>query len=421
MDKFKRYYHAVNYLEGLFNIPRKSYMSKRKNPKIFLNRMQYFLDLLENPEKNFKYIHVTGTSGKGSVCNMIHSVLVSSGKKAGLFTSPFATTTIEKIKVNELYADPIEFAEITEEIKPLIDKAYVDSPYGGPSYFEIFFAIALLYFKKKRCSWVVLEVGMGGKYDATNIIKNSVITVITNVNYDHIHVLGKTLQKIALEKSAIVKEKTSFWTTETKPQILKIFNKVCQEKEAKFNQVKGKNYKEKNLALVNGIAEKLGIKKTLFKKGILKPKLPCRFELMQKNPKVVLDGAHNPSKIKSTIYNLKIIDYKKLHLVIGISKDKNTDKIMELIAPFADYIYITRFNIIGRKCAHPLTLKKQAEKYNPDAKIKVYLDAEQALDKAINSSKKKDLVLVTGSFFLTGKLRERWYPEEYVLEKRRSF
>ena len=159
---------------------------KDHDPSIYIKRMRWFLDLLGNPEKDFKYIHITGTAGKGSVSTMLQDRMVRSGKRTGLFTSPFVTTSIEKIQVDELYIDPVEFADIVDGMKPMIDRAFAECPYGGPSYFERFLAIALVYFRKQKCEWVVLEVGCGGRHDATNVIPAPVVSAITNIDYDRL-------------------------------------------------------------------------------------------------------------------------------------------------------------------------------------------------------------------------------------------
>ena len=143
MQDFSAYYNAVKYLEGLTNIQGPDYMKGRHHdPSVYVKRMQWFLDLLGNPERGFTYIHITGTAGKGTVSTMIHAALVNAGKRSGLFTSPFVTTSIEKIQVGDLYIDPLEFAKIVENMKPLIDRAFRECPWGGPSYFERFLAIA---------------------------------------------------------------------------------------------------------------------------------------------------------------------------------------------------------------------------------------------------------------------------------------
>ncbi len=424
MNKFKRYYSAVNFLEGLNNLPLEGdYMIDPHHVDVYLKRMRYFLNLIGNPDKNFKYIHIAGTAGKGTVTNMVHEILRTSGKKVGSFTSPFVTTSIEKIKVRDKYVHPNEFADIVDYLKPYIDKAYTDCPYGRPSYFEIFLAISLVYFHKQKCEWVILEVGLGGRYDATNVIEKPVISAITNIDYDHTELLGKTLKKIAYDKAGIIKKGSAVFTTEQRSSLLKIFNDICNEKGASlFALPKKSNYQEYNNELATSIAKHIKISDKHINQGIKKARLMCRFEIMSNKPIVVLDGAHNRSKIKTTILNLKKLNFNKLHLIIGIADNKDHISILKQIIPQVDRIFFTRFQNKDRKCAHPKELlAKSLQYFKKEAKSKIYLDSKDALLNVLKIAKFDDLVLVTGSFFLTGELRKYWYLEEWILKNRQGF
>lgn len=422
MNTFKKYYAAVAYIEGLANMPLQGdYMKKHNNPEIFLKRMRYFLKLLGNPGKDLRYIHVTGTSGKGTVTNMIHEILYSAGKKVGSFTSPFVTTSIEKIKVGGLYISPQEFANITEELKPHIDEAYIHGPYGRPSYFEIFMAIALIYFERQGCEFVVLEVGLGGRFDATNIIAKPLVTAITCIDYDHMEILGKTLTKIAYDKAGIIKADSQFFTAEQRPQLLRMFRKICNKVGAHYHStgLQGDHH-SRNKILASQIAHALGIQDTYIARGIQKARLQCRFEMMQKTPVVILDGAHNPSKMQSTVHNLSKLKYNKLHVVIAMLENKDHEAILEEIIPLADRVSITRFQSKDRKSAEPRTLAHEARKLlKKNTRLNVFLDPHRALNESIAIARNNDVILVTGSFFLAGEMRKRWMLEEHILRKRK--
>ncbi len=422
MNNFKRYYEAVNFLEGLSNLPIEGdYMINGRNLGVYLKRMRYFLNMVGNPDRAFKFIHITGTSGKGSVTNMTHEILHAAGKNVGSFTSPFVTTSIEKIKVGEKYVDPDEFADIVDYLKLFIDKAYIECPYGRPSYFELFFAIALIYFKQKKCKWVVLEVGCGGRYDATNVIEKPVITAITNIDYDHTQLLGKTLKKIALDKAGIIKEGSMFFTSEHRPALVKIFADICRDKKVAMVGVPSyDNYHQANVALVTAITKRLGVDDVNIQKGIRTAHLQCRFETMQYNPRVILDGAHNRSKIRTTLENLRNIKFRKSYLIIGIAENKDSIAILEQIIPLADYVIVTRFQIKDRKCAQPKELLEKSKKYlKSGATMEIFLDSKMALSKVLEKSHKEDLILVAGSFFLAGELRKKWFSEEWILRRRK--
>ena len=424
IDSLGKYHNAVNFLEGLTNLPMvNDYMIDSNHEEIYIKRMRYFLHTIGNPEMGMKFIHITGTSGKGTVTNMVNEILLASGRNVGSFTSPYVTTSIEKIKVKDKFISVEEFSDLVEYLKPFIDKSYVDGPYGRPSYFEIFLAIAILYFKRKKCDFVVLEVGLGGRYDATNFIDKPLVTAITNIDYDHTEILGKTLAKIAFDKAGIIKPGSVFFTTEQRPSLIKIFRNICSEKSVKFTMLPEQdNYHEYNIKLAEAIAKYLNIDRKSISKGIGRAKLACRFEIVSKKPLVILDGAHNRSKIASTVRNLQNYRYKKLFLIIGIASDKDHKSILGQIVPLAHRIYYTRFQNRHRKCAQPNDLHKISRSFSkPSAISKINLDPEMALADALCQAKQDDLIIVTGSFFLAGELRKHWYPENYILKKRRSF
>ena len=422
MNQFTSYHEAIQYLEGLSNLPLNGdYMIDTRHLGLYLKRMRYFLNLIGNPDQDIKFIHITGTAGKGTVTNMVHEILNVSGKRVGSFTSPFVTTSIEKIKVGDLYIAPKEFANIVDHLKPHIDRAYIHGPYGRASYFEIFLAIALIYFKKQRCEWVVLEVGLGGRYDATNVIKNPVITTITNIDYDHTEILGKTLNKIARDKAGIIKKGSVFFTAEQRPRLTNMFKGICKDEKAFFNNIsRQESVDAYNRALATAISKEIGIKERFIIEGIKKAKLQCRFETIQVKPLVIVDGAHNRAKMASTVSNLEKIARKKLHLIIGMAENKDYDSLLSQIIPCADSVTITRTQTKDRKCAHPKELLEISKRYvRKNVSMRTYLDPNQALKEVLKKAHKNDAVIITGSFFLAGELRKHWVPEETILQKRK--
>lgn len=422
-ENFTKYYSAIKYLEDLANSGKsyqKTNLTGHPNPQIFLVRMQKFLDRIGNPEKGFKVIHITGTSGKGSVSSAVHATLVKKGKKSGLFTSPFVVSTTEKIQVGDKYIDHKSFAKFVEYLKPHIISASEDK-HGAPSYFEIILAIAFLYFKQEKCEYVVLEVGLGGRFDATNIIKNPLVTAITNIGLDHMAVLGKTKAKIAFDKAGIIKNGSKFFTTEESQKLLNIFKKECSKAGADFRvlSVKGLSYLERNTLLSGEICKSLGIVES--PDELSSVSLPARFEIVEKSPVVIIDGAHNPAKIKSTIFNLKKLKYEKLSLLIAISSDKDVDWIMKFLSPLADRIYVTTFSASGRKFTDPSLLFKLARKYaKKSCRIFSLPDSVAAFKTARKNLTSGDSLLVTGSFYLAGNIRALYCPEDKILKQRNS-
>ena len=422
-NSFAKYKEALHFVDNISTYSTHKKIRVAKNsPDFFLARRKYYLKLVGSPEKYFKYIHITGTAGKGSVSNMVHNVLVCAGKKSGLFTSPYVTSAIEKIKVGELYISQDEFVTIVDGLKPMVIKAS-KSKFGAPSHFELFLIIALIYFKNKKCEYVVLEVGIGGKFDVTNIMPRST-SAVTNVDYDHTKILGKTLREIAEDKAGVIKEKGLFFTTEQRPALKKIFQRVCDEKKATpYFIEKQKTYLDYNRILVEKIAQSLGIEDMYIKEGIAKSKMPCRFEIVSTSPLVVLDGAHNRAKIKSTIANLKNFKFDKLTILITATKSLDEKKaVLEYLVPLADNIILTSLKSSERKSSHPNQFLPHIQsQMKKGAEVRVVMDHNEALDQALSLSKKNDCVLVTGSFFLAGEIRKNWYSEEWILENRKSY
>ena len=420
------YKKAVDFVEAFSNSSmRKNIRINNKDPIFFIDRTRYFLSLLKDPEKDLSFIHVTGTAGKGTVSTMLQEILVASGKKTGLFTSPYTTTALEKIRVDDMYISPAEFVRLVDYIKPYIAKSQ-NGPYGAPSSFELFFAIALLYFKRQKCQWVVLEVGLGGRYDATNIIESPKITAITNIDYDHTEILGKTLREIATDKSGIIKPGSAFFTSEQRPTIQRLFRKICQKKNVSFHAVcRQENYSGYNRKLVEQIALYLGISYEHIEQGIENTRLPCRFESVEETPRVILDGAHNRAKIRSTISNLKCCTFNKLYLIIAIADNKKDNRAILrpiLLLPYKKHVVFTQIKIKDRKTLAPSILMDFGKRYvRKGDTVEVIENASNALDRILGFAGKDDMVLITGSFFLAGELRKRWVSEDWILHNRKSF
>ncbi len=413
----KVYYRALQNIQD-WGRPRKDFMKDRHHPQMYVDRMKFFLGLLGNPQHAYKVIHVTGTAGKGTVSTMLQEVLISSGQRTGLYTSPYCVSAIENIRVDHLYISPTSVTSIVALLKPMIERARRSS-YGVPSYFEIMTAVALLYFKKKNCDWVVLEAGLGGRYDATNVVDRPVVTAITSVGYDHTNVLGNTLQKIAHDKAGIIKDGSHFFTTVSDVKLLKIFQKICTQQLAVFTSVRGSN-KE----LVHRIGVFLKLPKAVINKGIARTHLPCRLEAIDKRPTIILDGAHNELKINYLFDRLKYIPKEKRIIIFGIADDKNKKAILMRVAQETNQIVFTNFSFIGfpgRHCADPKELSRIARSFSKNLDVTISHTPLGALKKARVLATRNSIIIATGSFYLTGELRKQWYPEEWILKHRSSF
>ena len=419
---FAQYLEAVQFIESLKNIGNPyQYEKTHAQRELFLKRTQALLDNLGNPEKGLSIVHITGTAGKGSVSKLVQLALSKKYGKVGLFTSPFTTTSAEKTQINDKYISAKEFVKIVETLKPVLNQMLVSSPYGLPSYFEIFFAIALLHFKNSGCKWAVIEVGLGGRHDATNIFKHPKATAITMIDFDHMHILGNTLKKITWDKAGIIKSGSAFFTTEQRPELVKMMHKICQEKGALFHHLPLDNasYAEANIALASTIADYLGVSENQMKWAVQHFKLPARFETIQHKPLVIVDGAHNPAKIRAAVHNLKKLTYRKLHLIFALGATKDLESVTQEIFPKADFLYATRY-LVDKQTTSPTELLREAKKYKK-LRSAAFLDPHQALAQALSKAHQNDLVLITGSFYLAGELRKHWYSEEQIMTRRSSF
>ena len=444
---FTKYYQAVRFLESLLNLPIKDYLLDRFDRSFYIERLRWLLKILGDPHKNFKFIHITGTAGKGTTANTLHEILTAAGsprsrssprwragaagsprfgeaggeagKRVGSYFSPHPTTAIERIKVNRRLVAPAELVALVEKLKPFLKEAILKSPYGHPSYFETFLALAFLYFKQKKCEYVILEAGLGGRHDATNVIAQPLLCAITNINHDHLEVLGKSLKKIALDKAGIIKKGSVFLTTESRSSILKLFKKECQRLKVPFVPVAPEP--NPNLALAKALAQKLGLSRQAIDLGVRRAKLPCRFEIMQKRPLVIIDGSHNPAKIKFLTERLKEVSFKKLVAIVGLAGDKDFKKSLPHLIPLCDQLIFTRFLMPYRKTADLEKMAAFSRTIRPNTKPLIFLDPYQALKAGLKLARPQDCLLICGSFFLAGELRTHWIKEEQILRKRSSF
>src|SRR3990167_4413066 len=329
---FKEYYRAVRFLESLNNLK-----SPEKLPADFhLKRAWRLIKELKINLRQFKFVHIAGTSGKGSVTAMVHNILKEAGKKVGSLYSPHTTTMIERIEVGDKYISPKELVKILNRLKKAAERIYKKDTSLRPGFKEFMLAMALLYFQKNHCEYAVLETSVGGKFDAPNITPQPIIGAITNIGLDHTHLLGETLAEIAKSKAGIIKPGVLIVTTETKPKILKILTAKAKKMNSTLITVNSNgsfdlsingNKQNRNAELAEKIGEILGLDPKAIEKGIKKTTLPCRLEIIQKKPTVILDGAHNLDKIKSTCESLKKFTYKKLLLIIAVNENKDIKKL----------------------------------------------------------------------------------------------
>ena len=329
-----------------------------------LGRTQKLLEKMGNPEKDLKFIHIAGTNGKGSTAAMTASILRKAGYRTGLYTSPFIYRFHERMQVNGEEISDEELAAVTEYVKPL-----AQSMEESPTEFELVCCIAFEYFKRQNCDIVVLEVGMGGAFDATNVIETPEVAVITNIGLDHTEVLGDTVEKIAETKAGIFKEGGHAVVYRSTPSVEEVFERVCTQrnvslKKADFDGLNLRSHglegqifdcgKRKELFLpllgdhqLHNAAVVLAVADTLIEKdwnlteenirdGLRDTRWPGRFDIMQHDPLFIIDGGHNPQCIEALVKNIRdYLEGKNLIILTGVLADKDYADMYKPVMPYA--------------------------------------------------------------------------------------
>ncbi len=415
-------------------------MFQRTGPAAYKNNLDNtnLLDELYNhPHRAFKTIHVAGTNGKGSVSHMLASVLQEAGYKTGLYTSPHLKDFRERIKIN---GQMIPEQQVTEFVSDFRQKN--ESLRMEPSFFELTVAMAFDYFRKEQVEVAVIEVGLGGRLDSTNIITPEV-SVITNISFDHTGLLGDTLEKIAGEKAGIIKPGTPVVVGETSPEYDFVFKRVAAEKQAPLtfaDQIYTAGYsmllpegkqmlhirKGEEMAFDNlkvellGIYQRMNVPTVLQTIAVLQGNgwlitreqiynglshvikntgLMGRWQIIGHNPMVVCDTGHNPAGIKLVVEQIKNTPWKQLHIVMGMVNDKDQDEVLSLLPPNATY-YFTRARI--PRATLPEELLAKASRFGLHGKC--YQTVPEALAEARANSGIQDLIFVGGSTFVVAEI-----------------
>ena len=407
--------------------------------KADLTNTIWLCEALDNPQHKFKSIHIAGTNGKGSVSHMLAAILQTAGYKTGLYTSPHLKDFRERIKIG---SDPEGFKEVSEDfvidftkkISPLIEKI-------EPSFFEITVAMAFEYFAQEQVDIAVIETGLGGRLDSTNIITPE-LSVITNIGWDHMNLLGDTLEKIAFEKAGIIKEGIPVVVGEVLKETESIFEKIAMKKNAPLSIATHKRqvldwewkknelvvevaesnhtdhkiyhldlpgiYQTKNLLTVLEACSKLlqqgwKIDDKIIQQGLKHTKkltgLHGRWEIIHTSPTVVLDVAHNADGIRQLVQQVEVTTHNQLHIIIGMVKDKEIEQVLDLLPKNANY-YFTKAQIPRALGEDELMEKGMKAGLNS----KSFSEVNDALTFVIQHAHPDDLIIICGSVFLVGEV-----------------
>lgn len=437
------YEESLNYIQG----------TAKFGTNLGLERVEKILEFLGNPHKKIKTIHAAGTNGKGSIVSMTARILQENGYKVGMYTSPHLEVFEERIQINGENISKEDLAYCVTEVSKAVDKV-LDAGYDNPTEFEIETAAMFYYFYIKKVDFAVVEVGLGGRLDATNAMpgfdKKSgggvMLSIIASISYDHMHILGDTLEKIAYEKAGIIKNGIPVVLYPQKPEAEKVIEDICRKRNSKLIKVEEDSVKiigckkiDKNsenfcqhieVSVKNDIYDvelsllgkhqllncatalfaidelkSMGVdikkEKTIY--ALSRVKWIGRLEVLNRKPIVVIDGAHNIDGIEKLKYNVQhYFKYRKLILVLGILADKEVHKMADCIVPISDRVICVTPNSDRAETAAELS--KIVSEYNPNCEY--FESYEEAYKKALSCASEDDIILISGSLYMIGDMRK---------------
>ena len=394
-----------------------------------LSAIKALLDELGNPQDKMKVIHIAGTNGKGSTANFIASTLAQK-VKCGLFTSPYMVEINEEVKINGNPISDEDFFSYIEMIKPICEK--LDKINLKNTYFEVMTALMYKYFYDKKVDVCVVETGLGGRLDSTNIVKDPIACLITTISMDHTNILGNTIEEIAQNKAGIIKKDVPVFIYPQEKSALDVITKEASEKNAKifdfkfdeirikneneiFNEFDFRSYKNIKTSLIGKVQiynacnainlldhfkDEFNLSKEDIRKGVFESKNPGRLQIISKNPKVLIDGSHNKESIDALINSLKNFHYDKLIVGFSVLKDKDYKYIIQKLSDFADEIVIT--SVDNPRAFEIDELEKIVkEKF---LNVKGFKDIKKAYEYTKSKAGSNDLVLWCGSLYLVGEI-----------------
>lgn len=440
-QQIETYDQAIDFLFGRINYER--IQAEAYSTSDFkLDRMRHLLELMGNPHHQIPVIHVAGTKGKGSTCSMVASILKASGYRCGLYISPHITAFEERMTVNGIQPSQQELVRLVNQLMPLI--AIMDNLPGRmqPTYFELATALAWQYFIDNHVDIAVLEVGLGGRLDSTNLCQ-PVVTVITNISRDHTHVLGSTIHQIAYEKAGIIKTGVPVISGVAHHDAVDMVEQTCDERNAPLQlmdrhfcmthrqidrhgnvEIEARTataiwtgipvmlrgpHQALNTVLVLAVVDSLrqqgwNLADESVRAGLLSVAWPARVEIVQRHPTVVIDAAHNWESAKALVVSLgEEVSIRKRILIFAATKDKDVSGILRQLLPHFDSVILTRY--LENPRGVPLEELDRLVTSMTHRVTHQASDPQSAWDLAKSLATPDDLIVVTGSFFLVAELR----------------
>ena len=398
--------------------------------KLGLENTKKLLARLGNPEKDLRILHVAGTNGKGSVSTYLAECLKAQGYRVGLFLSPFVENFSERIQLSDEDASKLLAAHL-KEVHKIVDELAAEDVHC--THFEILTGLALKIFAAEKVDYVVLEVGLGGRFDATNVIEHPLASVITHIDLDHTDILGDTIAKIAFEKAGIIKEGVPVYVYPSDREAMDVFTKVAKEKHADLTaldasavkdvqismggtafSLEGESYRlamlGKHQALNAALAvtvlkdlrkrDELEITDTAIAEGLCRAKIIARTEILATEPTVLLDGSHNPDGIRALCDLIDATPHKNLYLVLGILSDKNHLEMVKNLVPRAEKTVTT--TVPSPRTLDARSLAREAAAYGDVTHEDL---PAKAVETVLSYADADDLVVMTGSLYLAGELK----------------
>ncbi len=454
MADYRSYRHAVRFLESVLSLEASRRLSKvdarAPGGAVGLKRCRRLLARLGNPEQGLRFVHVAGTSGKGSVAHLIHQILHASGIRVGTYMSPHVTSTLERVWVGPGFVPLEAFVASVDALKPVVEAEYREGPYGVPSYHELVMAAALLAFRRLECEVAVMEVGIGGRLDSTNIIPPPEAAVVTDVGLDHTELLGGDVASIARDKSGIIKPGTTVITAATRPAALREIQAAARSHGVPIQvlgdqiQVSTRDslvdiqtpagtitglqpaapgaHQRRNTALAVATVLSMQqrgwpISQAAVHTGVARAFLPGRFEEipLQGGGVVVLDIAHNVDKVAAAVQTWMSRHGTEGCVVSSVASNKDRAGILEGLRRGFRNLVVTRPLASHRSMVSPLTLLDEARPMFE--RVGFRLDPWDALFEALDLGAGR--VLVTGSTYLVSEIRAYWVTEKEMVQRGR--